>query len=620
MTRFYLPTTLSAICWMSLTAQAFAIDAYIVAGQSNGWRLSQLAGSPPENSDGLQEPLIHYFGMNCVSEPDSAPLRTYGKLNSQSKGFGLASQLLKQSSGRDIVFIQYCRCGASVLGQHSTSWWPGDDPQQGKIYSDGLFGQFARYIDSVRTQVRDELGEELELKGLFWHQGESNAGDNKLPYGKAIRNVFWQLRHELGSPDLPIIAGHIRDLGDGYRGINETLDRIAAQDPRLTTVPLGEIAFEPDQNGRPDVHIATAGCHDLGQRMAIACLQLIQRSDSFLIYAPADTLMAVEADIHDSRVKLGAVQQIPLGFSTQTITYSAKFHLLYVCSAREMDGKGQGAVIRLNDDGSYQSHEQITLAHGYSYISLDRTERFLLGVNYKGGQVDVYRLDDTGIPVERAAFLDEGKEEAHCVLTTPRNDFVYIPYVKGNNAIYQYQFDEANGQLTPLTPKNSLPPDGTGPRHIAYHPSKPIIYFSNEQHLGVLVYEIAEDGQLQLKQICNLLEDDANKDGISSSDIVITPDGRFIFAGIRGHLKDFDRISRYAVQPDGSLHLLGTIKADKIPWGMTLSPDGRFLCVSATKDETLSVYRIGADGNLTKQVGLNWNAFVTDLVAVPSSK
>ena len=82
-----------------------------------------------------------------------------------------------------------------------------------------------------------------------------------------------------------------------------------------------------------------------------------------------------------------------------------------------------------------------TFQHGYSYLSLDRENQFLLGANYFDGFVDVYALDDGGSPTKRVARLNEGRRNAHCVLPSPNNRFIYIPYVKETNAIFQYRFD-----------------------------------------------------------------------------------------------------------------------------------------------------------------------------------
>lgn len=246
---------------------ALAIDAYVVAGQSNGWRISHLRQARGAKADDSQ-PKVYYFGMPCVSEPSSSKLATLTTLDKNTMGYGLAGALADRA-GEDIVFIQYCRCGASVLNRAKNGWWPGEDPTGGKTFDDGLFSLFQRYIESARVQVKEQLNEELEFKGLFWHQGESDSGADKAKFERALKNLFVRFRGELDG-DLPIVVGHIRDLGVGPQGVNATLDRIAKQDSRIVTVPIDGLAFEPDRNGKPDVHIALPGCHELGRRMAEA--------------------------------------------------------------------------------------------------------------------------------------------------------------------------------------------------------------------------------------------------------------------------------------------------------------------------------------------------------------
>jgi len=345
--------------------------------------------------------------------------------------------------------------------------------------------------------------------------------------------------------------------------------------------------------------------------------QLTHADDAFHVYAPSRStgrLLIIEARPSDDGLSLKPLQQVDLGFPAATITAHPDKPLLVVAPPTGEEGKTPGAVVTLGRDGAYLRRTPVTFQHGYSYLSLDRANRFLLGVNYFDGFVDVYTLDDSGNPGKRVAALNEGRRNAHCVLPSPDNQFVYIPYVKETNAIFQYRFDPESGQLAALDPKNANPPEGAGPRHIAYHPTKPIIYFSNEQHLGISAYDIENSGQLKLRQVCNAVDDDESKEGVSSSDVVITPEGRFLFAGIRGHKRDFDWISRYGVNANGDLELLGLTPADKIPWGLALSPDGRYLLATAFQGGTLTAFRIGDDGGLTKAATLDWDKKVSDLV------
>jgi 6-phosphogluconolactonase (cycloisomerase 2 family) len=340
-------------------------------------------------------------------------------------------------------------------------------------------------------------------------------------------------------------------------------------------------------------------------------------SDGFTLFMPSRSeqrLLVVRVQPAHDEVTLEMISAVNLGFRAGTITADATRPLLYVSGGQGEDGHN-AAVVPLDEAGLPQAAKPVSLDRDYSYLSTDRAGRFLLGCHHMSGAVDVFPLDADGLPGKRVHGRDEGRKYAHCVLPSPDNRFVYIPYVKDNNALYQYGFDSAAGALTPLDPLDAGPPAGSGPRHLVYHPGLPLVYFSEEQGLGVSIYRRAEDGRLSLWQQSRAVPADAPASGLSSSDIVITPDGRHLYAGIRGHAHAYDFIACYAVGDDGSLAARGLVPADKIPWGMAVSPDGRFLAVTGAESATLMLYAIAADGGLTRAATVPIDKGVTDIVA-----
>lgn len=348
-------------------------------------------------------------------------------------------------------------------------------------------------------------------------------------------------------------------------------------------------------------------------------------AEPFRIYAPSSktrSLWIIEAvPKADGGLELKVSEKPDLGISGRVIAAHPKKPLLYVAGGGGERGKVPGAVVTLRRDGGYASHQRVDLNDDAAYLSLDRSGSFLFGVSYGNGRLNVYRLGEDGLPGKAVATVDEGRKEAHCVLISPDNKFLYIPYVKSNLALFQYRFDASSGAVTPLAPANANPPVGTGPRHLVYHPTLPMVYFTNEQGIGLSTYERRADGQLMLKQDIPILPEGMSKEGLSASDLEITPDGKFIFAGLRGHSQDFDRIARYRVREDGQAELLGLTKADKIPWGLALSPDAKYLLVSAYTGASLTAYRITTEGDLEQAARLSWDAEISDLIpmaAIPA--
>lgn len=354
----------------------------------------------------------------------------------------------------------------------------------------------------------------------------------------------------------------------------------------------------------------------LGFGMSAASLA----AEPFRVYAPASktqTLWIIDAvPKADGGLELKVAEKPELGFRGGIIAAHPKKPLLYISGFGGERGKVPGAVVTLARNGAYSSQQRVDLNDDAAYLSLDRSGAFLFGVSYGNGRLNVYRLGEDGLPGKAVATVDEGKKEAHCVLISPDNKFLYIPYVKGNLALFQYRFDATAGTVTPLTPPNANPPAGTGPRHLVYHPKLPMVYFTNEQGIGLSTYERRSDGPLVLKQDIAILPEGMSKAGLSASDLEITPDGKFIFAGLRGHTQDFDRIARYRVRDDGQAELLGLIPTDKIPWGLALSPDGKYLLVSAYTGATLTAYRITNEGGLEKAASLSWDAEISDLLTL----
>lgn len=348
-------------------------------------------------------------------------------------------------------------------------------------------------------------------------------------------------------------------------------------------------------------------------------LSIAAREEAFTILSPSretNSLITVSATIDGDHVSLKKGLQLNLDFPPTTIAASSNQPLFYVTGNQVHEGRPAAAVIDFSQSITDVASVVITnfeIAKGYAYLSLDREENFLLGANYQEGFIDVYQLDENHIPTTHVSSLNEGRKNAHCILPSPDNRFVYIPYVKDTNALFQYQFNEGTGALTPLKKLNANPPPGTGPRHLAYHPTLPFLYFSNEQHVGVSVFRKGIDGQLANVQVCDITGLRLPEDGRSASDIVITPDGKFLFTGLRAAKHGLDHISRWEIREDGLVKHLGLTKADEVPWGMALSPGGDYLVVTGFGAGTLMVFRIADGGDLARVATMAWDKKISDI-------
>ena len=186
---------------------------------------------------------------------------------------GLVVELMEKYQD-DIVLIQYSRCGAGHGYKAPNGWFPGESPQKGQLYNEGLCKKFEKYISSAQKTLKEHKID-WKVNALFWHQGESDSRktDSTNNYEKNLTNVFYRLEKAIGH-SFPIIMGEIRELHENTKKINATLAKIAQSSPNKTLVKTQDLSFVIGKNGRKDVHFDLDGAIALGQRMVLTLNKL----------------------------------------------------------------------------------------------------------------------------------------------------------------------------------------------------------------------------------------------------------------------------------------------------------------------------------------------------------
>jgi 6-phosphogluconolactonase len=229
------------------------------------------------------------------------------------------------------------------------------------------------------------------------------------------------------------------------------------------------------------------------------------------------------------------------------------------------------------------------------YMSTDRKGKFLLSAYYEGRGVSVHPIGVDGAAADPPVERRETARGAHCFQTDPSNRFAFVPHIagRGPNEIWQFRFDEQTGRLTPNTPSKVIPGGEVGPRHFCFHPSKDLVYFSNEQGCSITAYRADPTaGTLTPLQTVSTLPQ--GYDGRNScSQIRMVPSGKFLYAPNRGH----NSIACFAVDAStGLLTPLGQASSEPVPRAFNLDPDGKFLYAGGLESGRLAAYRIDADG------------------------
>ena len=245
--------------------------------------------------------------------------------------------------------------------------------------------------------------------------------------------------------------------------------------------------------------------------------------------------------------------------------------------------------------GGLQPVGDTSLPSDPCFLATDRKGRFLLSAYYGAGSVAVHRIGSDGaLAGEPVEWLDTAPG-AHSIQTDPSNRFAFVPHIAGAdgpNWILQFRFDETTGRLTPNSPPRLVPEEGVGPRHFCFHPSRDVLYFSNEQGSSVTAYNLDPSaGTLSAFQTVSTLPD-GYEGANTCAQIGISPSGRSLYAPNRGH----DSMACFSVDPStGRLTPVARVPAGAVPRAFSLDPDGNYLYSAGLESGRLASYRVDSD-------------------------
>jgi 6-phosphogluconolactonase (cycloisomerase 2 family)/endonuclease/exonuclease/phosphatase family metal-dependent hydrolase len=228
-------------------------------------------------------------------------------------------------------------------------------------------------------------------------------------------------------------------------------------------------------------------------------------------------------------------------------------------------------------------------------LSVDRTGHYLLTAYYVAAKVSVHRIAADGSLSEQPVQELPTVEKAHSIVLDASNRFAFVPHT-GPNTIFQFAWNEQSGRLTPLHPEKLVRPDHTGPRHLAWHPSKPIAYIDNEQSSSVTAYELNQDGTLKPGRTISTLPSGFRGTN-STAEIKVHPSGRFLYVSNRGH----DSLAVIGIDKTGTeLTFIATEPTEKTPRSFDIDPSGQFLLAAGESSGRLAISRITPEtGRLT---------------------
>lgn len=191
--------------------------------------------------------------------------------------------------------------------------------------------------------------------------------------------------------------------------------------------------------------------------------------------------------------------------------------------------------------------------NGPCFVSVDQTGKDAFVANYGGGSFAAFSLGDGGALHDAAAFFDcrnnpacgvtgpnrlrQDAAHMHCAVISPDNRFVLACNL-GEDAIEIFRIHP--GAARPMeAPVRVAARAGSGPRHLAFHPNGLWLYCIHELDCTIDMYDWnVSNGQpapvLRKDSVMSTLATHAALTGSTGCQIVVSPDGRFVYGNTRG--------------------------------------------------------------------------------------
>lgn len=310
---------------------------------------------------------------------------------------------------------------------------------------------------------------------------------------------------------------------------------------------------------------------------------------------------AFEVDVRTGELVEAAASDC--GTNPSYLAVSPCGHLMYA-----VNETAKGGVTAFSFDAAKGSLTKIGEAPAEGddpcHITVSKSGEWVIVSNYSSGTLTVLSVDASG-SVRPHSSSAPGKN-AHQAVFNAAGTRLYCPFL-GSDAVFQYDFDEGTGTLSPLAgaPTAALAP-GAGPRHLAFNSDESIAYVLNELDCTLTSFAVhPQSGALHAPQTVSTLPCERQA-GYSTAHVVVSPDNRYVYASNRGH----DSLVTYRVMSGAdseSSPRLETVGWENgggdvsVPRDFTLSSDGSLLIVANQGANSVTVFsRDGAGSGLTK--------------------
>jgi 6-phosphogluconolactonase len=282
---------------------------------------------------------------------------------------------------------------------------------------------------------------------------------------------------------------------------------------------------------------------------------------------------------------------------------------LYAVYASEEPGV---AAFEIKDNGDLNFRNNEPIGDGNAaHISVHPSGKFLLTAQYGGGSITLFPIADDGSVQERSQLVKhqggsrvignrQDSPHPHWVGFSPDGQFAFVPDL-GLDQIVIYRVNENEPSLEYHGIAQSLP--GGGPRHMRFSNNGHYIYLLNELSLSVTTfsYDDVQGTGKRLTTTPSLSDAVKSKEAFNSaSEILVHPNGEFVYSGNRGH----DSVTVYQADPATGQLIVQEVEPVRGSWprNINLDPAGKWLLAAGAHSNTISVFAIDPEnGELTFQ-------------------
>jgi 6-phosphogluconolactonase (cycloisomerase 2 family) len=281
---------------------------------------------------------------------------------------------------------------------------------------------------------------------------------------------------------------------------------------------------------------------------------------------------------------------------------------LYVCTDTKLPQKGSVSAYAIDSVNGTLTflNKQPSGGENPIYVAVDNSSGYVACGNYGSGSAVIFKVNEQGglhpydqlIQFSGSSINKQRQEKSHIHATvfSPDNKFLLLPDL-GADKIRAFNFK--SNSKPPLTAAHYLlvnTAQGSGPRHLIFHPNKKFVYCIEELSGTITTYNYQKGTMTVVDRVFACAD---TADIYSSADLHITPDGRFLYATNRGE----NTIAIFSInKKDGKLTLTGHESTyGNSPRNFTIDPSGNFLLVANQLSNNIVVFRINKEtGKLIK--------------------